>query len=70
MTSRREGICFVMPGNSYGLLGLLHLILWIIAVVDIVKSSKPLSMKILWILIVLFLPLVGLILYFLIGRGK
>lgn len=65
-----DGICFDMPNNSYGLLGLLHLILWIIAVVDIVKSNKPLSMKILWILIVLFLPLIGLILYFLIGRGK
>lgn len=59
-----------MPNNLYGLLSLLHLILWIIAVVDIVKSSKPLSMKIVWILIVLFLPLVGLILYFLLGRGK
>ena len=59
-----------MPAATYNLIGLLHLILWIIAVVDIVKSSKPLSMKILWILIVLFLPLIGLILYFLIGRGK
>ncbi len=59
-----------MPNNIYGLLSLLHLILWIVAVIDIVKSSKPLSMKIVWILIVLFLPLVGLILYFLLGRGK
>ncbi|MFO0856756.1 MAG: PLD nuclease N-terminal domain-containing protein [Phycisphaerales bacterium] len=59
-----------MPNNLYGLLSLLHLILWIIAVVDIVKSSKPLSMKIVWILIVLLLPVVGLILYFLLGRGK
>ncbi len=59
-----------MPGNTYSFLGLLHLILWIIAVVDILKSNKTLPMKVLWILIVLLLPVVGLILYFLLGRGK
>lgn len=59
-----------MPNSVYGLLSLLHLILWIIAVVDIVKSSRGLGSKILWILVVLLLPLAGLILYYLIGRGK
>ncbi len=59
-----------MPSSVYGLLSLLHLILWIIAVVDIVKSSRGLGSKILWILVVLLLPLAGLILYYLIGRGK
>lgn len=37
---------------------------------DIVKSSRSLGWKILWILIVLLLPVVGLILYFLLARGK
>jgi hypothetical protein len=59
-----------MPNSVYGLLSLLHLILWIIAVVDIVKSSRGIGSKILWILVVLLLPLAGLILYYLIGRGK
>jgi hypothetical protein len=57
-----------MPNTTYGLLGLLHLILWIIAVVDIVKSNKSLVAKFVWIVIVLIFPLVGLILYYLFGR--
>ncbi len=50
------------------ILGIIHLVLWIIAVIDILGSNKSLGMKILWILIVLLLPLIGLIIYFLIGR--
>ena len=42
-----------MPNSVYGLLSLLHLILWIIAVVDIVKSDKSLLVKALWIVVVL-----------------
>lgn len=60
----------LIPGTTTSLIGLLHLILWIIAVVDIVKNGKPLSMKIVWILVVLVLPLFDLILNFLFGRGK
>lgn len=59
-----------MPNTFQTMLGLLHLILWIIAVVDIVKSSRSILWKILWILVVLFLPLLGLILYYVFGRGK
>jgi hypothetical protein len=59
-----------MPNSVYGLLSLLHLILWIIAVVDIVKSDKSLLVKALWIVVVLLMPLFGIILYYLIGRKK
>ncbi|HMN40862.1 MAG TPA: PLDc N-terminal domain-containing protein [Phycisphaerales bacterium] len=59
-----------MPNYSYPLLGLLHLIVWIWAIVDILKSGKSVGEKLLWILVVLLLPLIGLILYILIGRGK
>lgn len=52
------------------ILGLLHLILWLIAAVEILTSNKTLGNKVLWLLIVFLLPLIGLILYFLIGRGK
>ena len=52
------------------LIGLVILVLDIIAIVEIVKSSFATGKKILWILLVLFLPVVGLVLYFLLGRKK
>jgi hypothetical protein len=57
-----------MPNNLYSLLGLLHLILWIIAAVEIVRSSRPIGGKVLWLLVILLLPLIGLIIYFVLGR--
>ncbi|MEZ4888833.1 MAG: PLDc N-terminal domain-containing protein [Chitinophagales bacterium] len=55
--------------SSYGgILGLIHLILWLIAAVEIFQSGKSAGNKLLWVLVILFLPVVGLILYYLIGR--
>ncbi len=54
---------------EYGIIGLVVLILDIIAIVSILGAGKPASWKLLWTLLVLFLPVVGMILYFLIGRG-
>ena len=59
-----------MPSFSYSLLGLLHLIVWIWAIIDILKSGKSAGEKLLWILVVLLLPVIGLIIYVLMGRGK
>jgi len=53
-----------------GLLGLIVLVLDIIAIVDCVKSSMDTGKKVLWIILVLVLPLIGMILYFLIGKKK
>lgn len=53
-----------------GLLGLVVLVLDIIAIIDIVKSTRPTGNKVLWTLLVLILPLVGMILYFVIGKKK
>ena len=52
------------------LLGLAVLVLDIIAIVDCVKSSMSTGEKLLWILLVLILPVVGMILYFLLGKKK
>jgi hypothetical protein len=53
------------------LLGLIILALDIWAIVSIVQSSATTGRKVLWILLVLILPVVGLILWFLLGpRGK
>lgn len=50
------------------LIGLVILIADIIAIIDCVKSNKDTGKKVLWILLILILPLVGLILYYLVGR--
>ena len=52
------------------LLGLVVLILDIIATVDCLKSSDSTGKKLLWILLVVILPVVGMILYFLMGKKK
>ena len=55
---------------AFPLVGLLIFILDIIAIVDIIKSKADGTNKLIWLLVVLFLPVVGMILYFLIGRGR
>jgi hypothetical protein len=54
-----------------GLVGLLILAADIWAIVSIVQSSASTGKKVLWILLVLILPILGLILWFFLGpRGK
>ncbi|QVL48338.1 MAG: PLDc N-terminal domain-containing protein [Thiocapsa sp.] len=50
-----------------GILGLIHLALTIYAIVKIVGSSAGTGSKVLWIVLVLLLPVVGLILWLLLG---
>jgi len=54
-----------------GLLGLLILVGDIYALINIVQASVSTGNKVLWALLVLLLPVVGLILWFLLGpRGR
>jgi len=60
-----------MFGLGFGLLGLLCLILWIMAIVDIVNSRfRDDTTKIIWILLVIFIPFIGTILYYFVGREQ
>ena len=52
------------------LIGLIILVLDVIAIADIINSWKDTEKKLLWILLILLLPLVGMLLYFLIGKKK
>lgn len=52
------------------LLSFLILIIDIIVIIDIIKSNKDNEKKILWIIAVVFLPVLGPILYYFLGRGK
>jgi hypothetical protein len=47
---------------------LLILILDVIVIMDIVKSSKDTEKKILWVIAVIFLPVLGPLLYYVMGR--
>ena len=44
------------------------LVIDIVVIVDIVKSSKDTEKKILWIIAVVFLPVLGPILYYALGK--
>jgi hypothetical protein len=60
---------FLALSTGYGIGGLIVFVLDIIAIVSILTSAKSVGNKVLWILLVLLLPVIGMILYFLIGRG-
>lgn len=50
-----------------GLLGLIILILDVWAIVRVVGSNASTGTKVLWIVVILLLPVLGLILWFLLG---
>ena len=52
-----------------GLFGLVSLLLDIWAIVSIMQSGAPSVEKLIWVLIILFLPVVGFVLWYLIGPG-
>ena len=54
----------------YSLLGLIILVLDIIAIVSILKSGADTGTKLLWVILVILLPVIGMILYFLMGPGR
>ena len=51
-----------------GILGLVILVLDIIAIMDCVKSNKSGGQKTLWVILILVLPVVGLVLYYIVGK--
>lgn len=50
-----------------GILGLIILILDIWAIVRVVKSGASTGAKVLWVVLIILLPVLGLILWFLLG---
>lgn len=48
--------------------GLLILILDIIALVDIYKRPMDITKKLLWVLVILVFPVVGMVLYFILNK--
>lgn len=61
---------FILP-FGIGLFALLCLVLWVYALVDIINSRfSDENTKIVWILIVILIPFLGTILYFVLGREQ
>ncbi len=52
-----------------GIAGLIILILDIWAIVTIIGSGAPTGNKVLWSLLILLLPVIGLVLWLLLGRA-
>jgi len=53
-----------------GVVGLIVLALDIWAIVQILQRRGPTDKKVLWILVILLLPVLGLVLWLLIGRKR
>jgi uncharacterized membrane protein len=53
-----------------GILGLIILLLDIYAILMILQSSAKTVEKLIWVLVVLILPLIGLIIWYVAGPGK
>lgn len=53
-----------------GLLGLVYVVLLIIGLLDCIKKETDTGKRIGWILVMLFIPYVGVALYYFIGRKK
>jgi len=56
--------------GDFGFLGLIHLALWVYAVIQIFGSSAKTVEKVLWIVIVAVLPLIGIVAWYFIGPGS
>ncbi len=52
----------------YELIGIVIFVLDIVAIVDCVRSSMDSTKKLLWVLLILVLPLVGMLLYFILAK--
>ena len=52
------------------LISLVILIIDIIVIVDILKSNKDTEKKVLWIIAVVFLPVLGPLLYYFLGKKR
>ena len=56
--------------GDMGFLGLIHLAIWVYAVIQIFNSNATTGAKALWIVIVAVLPLLGIILWYFLGPGS
>ena len=56
--------------DMYGISGIIILVLDIFAIIQVLQSSLPPINKLIWVLLILALPVLGLILWLLIGSRR
>lgn len=56
-------------GLLWDIIGLLHLILVLYCVIDVIAKGKSTGWKVLWVIVIIVFPLLGPILYLLIGKN-
>ena len=62
---------FFVAGPVGGLLGLLAFVLWIVALIDAIKNpGLSGNERIIWVLVIIFVPCLGPLLYFFVGRKR
>lgn len=59
-----------MFGYFHSLLWLLLVVADVVAIYCVLAGSKPATEKLLWTVVIVLLPLIGLVLYFLLGRDS
>ncbi len=57
-------------GGIFALISLAGFIFWLWMLIDLLKSKSSSGTKILWVILMLFLWVLGSILYFFLARGK
>lgn len=67
-TAQRRADQAIADATLWTLVAILVLALDLLVIVRVTQSHKAFLVKVVWILLVLFLPLLGLILYFFLGR--
>jgi|TARA_R110002126_G_scaffold279836_1_gene426896 hypothetical protein len=55
---------------EYGLLGLVVLILDIVAIMSVIQSGLKPVMKLVWVVLILALPVIGMALWFIMGNKR
>jgi hypothetical protein len=62
-------ITLLFIGNIFRFLfGILWAILVIYTLIDLLKSNKPTNTKLLWLILILIAPILGSIIYFVLGK--
>ena len=54
----------------YAMTGILIFVLDIVAIVDCIQSPMETTKKLLWLLLILLLPFLGMVLYFLLAKRR
>ena len=68
-TNGNGGGMFMGVGCIGGLISLAIFVLWIVALIDAIRNpSLNGNARVIWVLVIIFLPVLGSLLYFLIGR--